>query len=165
LGLGPLSLDQLRPGPYPCPRPTQCLGPFERTFWVHGPNRALGPVGPGPSWTCTVPITEYQWDPCPRCALQIRVGCGLHISWGFHQQSNYKLAIWFGTCTILAVVQTSPALEHTFAEGKKLHGSRFGFHGSPLNKWYSIQRNGLRMFPGRSWANFKNSLSLGGSAP
>jgi len=43
----------------------------------------------------------------------------------------------------LAVVQSSPLAEKAFAERKQLHGSGFGFHGSPLNKWYSIMRNGL----------------------
>ena len=43
------------------------------------------------------------------------------------------------------VVLEHPAhKERIFQEAKKKFGSRFMFHGSGINNWYSIVRNGLR---------------------
>jgi len=43
-----------------------------------------------------------------------------------------------------AVVHGSPEADERFEELASRHGIAFGFHGSPLSKWYSILRNGLR---------------------
>ncbi len=41
------------------------------------------------------------------------------------------------------LVTDSPEKEAAFQEQKKKHGSVFAFHGSPLQNWHSIMRNGL----------------------
>lgn len=42
------------------------------------------------------------------------------------------------------VMNHSPETEKNFAERKKVHGSFFAFHGSAIENWYSILRNGIR---------------------
>eukprot|EP00929_Paragymnodinium_shiwhaense_P060063 TRINITY_DN30033_c0_g1_i2.p1 TRINITY_DN30033_c0_g1~~TRINITY_DN30033_c0_g1_i2.p1 ORF type:complete len:759 (+),score=161.97 TRINITY_DN30033_c0_g1_i2:91-2367(+) len=50
-----------------------------------------------------------------------------------------------------AVLHGSVAFECNFQERKKQFGSAFGFHGSPMDKWYSILRNGLQVLSGSSY--------------
>jgi poly [ADP-ribose] polymerase 6/8 len=42
------------------------------------------------------------------------------------------------------MLSAAPEHEHAFQEGRKLHGSTFAFHGSPVENWHSILRTGLR---------------------
>eukprot|EP00927_Polykrikos_kofoidii_P027639 TRINITY_DN24240_c0_g1_i1.p1 TRINITY_DN24240_c0_g1~~TRINITY_DN24240_c0_g1_i1.p1 ORF type:complete len:808 (-),score=135.77 TRINITY_DN24240_c0_g1_i1:174-2552(-) len=51
-----------------------------------------------------------------------------------------------GAASQIAVLRAgSPAAERNFLERKRLFGSNFGFHGSHVENWYSIMRNGLRV--------------------
>merc|ERR1719282_1780753 len=58
---------------------------------------------------------------------------------------EHKLLRIPSEATQVAVMWNSSALQQEFFERKRQHGSKFGFHGSPLHKWYSIMRNGLRV--------------------
>lgn len=59
--------------------------------------------------------------------------------------TQWRLPKLHSSTVQLAVVQHSPLVEQPFVEQKRLHGSSFAFHGSPLGNWYSIMRNGLRV--------------------
>jgi ubiquitin-conjugating enzyme E2 Q len=42
------------------------------------------------------------------------------------------------------LLSQDPAKERKFMQAKNKHGSLFCFHGSSMENWYSILRNGLR---------------------
>ena len=42
------------------------------------------------------------------------------------------------------LISQDPKKERKFKELKAKHGSMFCFHGSSMENWYSIMRNGLR---------------------
>lgn len=64
----------------------------------------------------------------------------------------------------LAVLQAAPAQEAVFRQWREDFGSSFGIHGSPLQNWYSIIRNGLQILSNtelmRSGARFGTGLYL-----
>jgi len=55
------------------------------------------------------------------------------------------------------MLSAAPEKENRFRELKKLHGSTFAFHGSRVENWHSILRNGLRNASG-------TKLQLNGAA-
>ena len=42
------------------------------------------------------------------------------------------------------LTRSTPTKEATFKTAKRLYGSKFAFHGSPIENWHSIIRNGLK---------------------